>query len=389
MDIDLLSRDLYQSGPEGAYRWLHEHAPMFWSDAAGVWGVASHELVLEAERLPELLSNEARGSRPFTPKNSSMIDRDDPRHRLQRRFVQPVFAPKLIRARERHIREISRELVRAALERETFDLVNDLAAPLPTMMIAEMLGMNPDARATLQHWMDTLVGAADGEQYVNDEVISTHMEFVVATLGLMQQRRGCPGNDMISILVNEQIEGEYLDDDSLCSEALLLLVGGGETTRNVIAGGLHALLRHPVQLEYLLSNIDDSDVMTRAIEECLRWVSPVLNMNRTATRDFEFAGEEVSEGDQVLLMYAAANRDPAVFDAPYAFDISRSPNPHLAFGSGVHFCLGANLARLEVRVMFEEILPHLGALQLATDGDPQYSWSTFIRGITSLPVTAR
>ncbi len=389
MEINLLNRDMYRSDPSDAYRWLHANSPVYWSAAARIWGVSSHALVLEAERHPELFSNEINGSRPYTPKNASMIDRDDPIHKAQRRFVQPVFSPAAIRARESHIRELCQSLIRDAFSTSSFDLVHEIAAPLPTMLIAELLGMDPTMRSILERWMDTLIQAADGPQYVTDETAEAHMEFVVSTLGLMESRRSCPGQDMISILVNEEIDGQRLDDDSLCSEALLLLVGGGETTRNVIAAGVLALLTHPEQLVFLREHLHDRDVVSRAIEECLRWVSPVLNMNRTATQDIQFGGQEIRKGDQVLLMYAAANRDPEVFDRPYEFDITRSPNPHLAFGSGVHFCLGANLARTEIRIMFEELIPELHRLEVVEPEGVRYSWSTFIRGIPSLQVAVR
>jgi cytochrome P450 family 142 subfamily A polypeptide 1 len=198
----------------------------------------------------------------------------------------------------------------------------------------------------------------------------------------VERRRAEPKQDLISALVREEIDGERLSDEALVSEALLLLVGGNETTRNVISGGMEMLMRHPDQRQRL---IEDPALIPAAAEECLRWVSPILNMNRTATQDFELHGETIRAGDQVLLMYASANRDATVFADPETFDVGRNPNPHVAFGFGPHFCLGAMLARMEIRVMFEEVLRRLPDLRLGAD-DVARTPSTFIRGIMHMPV---
>jgi cytochrome P450 family 142 subfamily A polypeptide 1 len=381
--INLLDRDLYSGNPHPTYAWLRDEAPCYWSEAAGLWGVSRYDDVVALERNSEVFSNAVNGSRPNTPRNSSMIDQDDPRHKMQRRFVAQGFTPSAIKAKEEHVRSICRSLIDGLIDRGGCDLVHELAAPLPTILIAEMLGVRPEDRDVLQRWMDTMIGAADGGQYVTDAVAEAHMEFVVYTLEVMEARRAAPADDLISTLVSEEIDAEKLDDDALVSEALLLLVGGGETTRNVISGGMEMLLRDPQQRDRLAA---DPSLIPAAVEESLRWVSPILNMNRTATRDFELHGETMREGDQVLLMYASANRDPAVFDAPETFDATRTPNLHLAFGFGPHFCLGSSLARLEIRVMFEELLARLPTMQLASDEPLPRSWSSFIRGPRRMPV---
>lgn len=382
--IDLLDRDLYAGDPYPTYARLQDESPCYWSEAAQCWGVSRYDDVVALERLPRIFSNELRGSRPNTPKNASMIDRDDPRHRIQRKFVAQWFTPAAIRAKERHVRSITREIIASVRARDECDLVHEIAAPLPTLLIAEMLGAPAEDRPRLEYWMDTLISAADGEQYVTDEVATAHLGFVEYTLEIMASRRVEPKQDLISILVSEEIDGERLTDDELVSEALLLLVGGGETTRNVIAGGMEMLIRNPDQADRLRA---DPTRIPTAVEEALRWVSPVLNMNRTATEDFPLHDEVIHAGDQVLLMYAAANRDPRAFTEPERFDSMRSPNLHLAFGSGPHFCLGASLARLEIRVMFEDLLRTLPGLRLATDDPLPRSWSSFIRGIPRMPVT--
>lgn len=190
----------------------------------------------------------------------------------------------------------------------------------------------------------------------------------------------------MSLLVHAEIDGDRLDDEALLQESLLILVGGDETTRHVISGGMYALLRHPEQHARLRR---EPQRVPLAVEEMLRWVTPIQNMNRTATRDVELHGETIRAGDKVLLLYAAANRDDTVFAAPYRFDVGREPNPHVAFGGyGAHFCLGASLARLELRIMFEELLARAPRLELASDTPPPLRPSNFIVGIEHLPVRA-
>ena len=187
----------------------------------------------------------------------------------------------------------------------------------------------------------------------------------------------------MSVLVHAEIDGERLDDDLLLHESLLLLVGGNETTRNVISGGMEALIRNPAERQRLL---EDPSRIPNGVEEMLRWVTPILNMSRTATRDTELRGQKIREGDKLMLLYASANRDEQIFEEPDVFHVERSPNPHLAFGFGAHFCLGASLARLELRVMFEELLARIPDMELASPDPLPRTPSNFIRGITQMPV---
>ncbi|MGZ4800148.1 MAG: cytochrome P450 [Acidimicrobiia bacterium] len=381
--IDLLDRAMYAGDPSPTYAWLRRNAPAYWSEAAGLWGVSRYADIVAIEKQPEIFSNGVNGSRPNTPKNDSMIDHDDPRHKGQRRFVYKGFTPRALAEKEDHARSIVGSLIDAVAGKGECDFVQELAAPLPMILIAEMLGVRPEDRDTLQHWSDVMLSGADGIQNVTEEVMTAHLDFVQYALDVMEARRAEPRADLISTLVHSEIDGEKMTDEAIVSEALLLLVGGNETTRNVISGGMEMLIRHPDQRQQL---IDDPTLIPTAVEECLRWVTPILNMNRTATQDVELHGQTIREGDQVLLMFASANRDPEAFDAPEEFVITRDPNPHVAFGFGPHFCLGANLARLEVRVMFEEVLRRLPDLQLATD-DVARTPSSFVRGIMHMPVT--
>jgi cytochrome P450 family 142 subfamily A polypeptide 1 len=210
-------------------------------------------------------------------------------------------------------------------------------------------------------------------------------EFAVYNQRVVADRRAKPlQNDLISVLVHAEIDGQRLSDEELTQESLLILIGGDETTRHVITGGLEQLLLHPNQMRVL---IDDPSKIPTAVEEMLRWVSPIQNMARTATRDTEIRGQKIREGDKLLLLYPSANRDEEVFDDPFRFDIERSPNDHLAFGGyGAHFCLGASLARLELKVMFEELLAAFPDMELDTDGPLVMRPSNFITGIESMPV---
>lgn len=382
MEIHLLDRQWYAGDPTPEYAWLRANAPVYHDERSGLWGLSRHEDVVWAERHPDLLSS-ANGSRPKTPANPSMIDSDDPRHARQRRLVYKGFTPKRVAEHEAHVRAITTELLDAVAHKGRCDFVRDVAAPLPMVLIAEMLGVRPEDREVLQRWSDVLISGADGPENVTDEVLQNAVEFYEYADAVIAARREEPRDDLISILVHAEVDGERLSRDELLGESLLLLIGGNETTRNVISGGMLALIEHPEQRQRLL---DDPSLIPTAVEECLRWVTPILNMARTATSDVDVRGVTIPAGDEVLLMYGSANRDEAVFTEPDRFDVSREPNPHIAFGFGAHFCLGASLARLETRVMFEEVLRGMPDMRLAPGAEVRRTPSSFIRGISSMPV---
>jgi len=262
----------------------------------------------------------------------------------------------------------------------------DVAAPLPLMVIADLLGFDVAAHEDLLRWSDDLMRATtiDPTPEQAQAGFDAMMGFREFQLGVIAKRRDEPSDDLISKLCQAEIDGVRLDDESIVNEALLILIGGDETTRHVISGGMLALLERPDQLASLAA---DPALIPAAVEELLRWVSPIKNMARTATRDVELAGAHIKEGQELLLLYPSANRDGAVFDDPDSFDITRSPNPHLAFGFGAHFCLGNQLARLELRVMVERLLARLPDLHLATDRAalPRRQ-ANFISGIEEMPV---
>ena len=267
------------------------------------------------------------------------------------------------------------------------DFVRDIAAPLPMIMIGDMLGVAPEDRDKLLRWSDDLIAGTTetAPPEVRERANQAGLEWGYYIADVIADRRSKPvGEDLISVLVHAELEGERLDDMALHHESLLILVGGDETTRHVITGGMEMLIRHPDQRKKL---VDDPTKIPVAIEEMLRWVSPIKNMNRTATRNVELRGETIREGQEVLLMYHSANRDERAFAEPEAFDVEREPNDHVAFGGyGAHFCLGASLARLELRVIFEELLRRLPDLELATSEPLPLRPSNFIVGIEEMPV---
>lgn len=383
MRPNLLDRSFYAGDPYPALAHLRANEPVYRDPETGIWGLMLYEDVVWAERHPELLSS-ARGSRPRSFPQPSMIDCDDPLHKRRRGLVDKSFNPRPVAEEEPRVRAIATELIDAVASRGECDLVDDLAAALPMIVIAEMLGVPKEDRTLIQHWSDEMISGSDGPENVTQAVLDSYADFCAHTDRVIHDRTRRPRDDLISTLVHAQIDGERLTHDELIGESLLILIGGNETTRNVISGGLLALIEHPEQREKLLA--DPSKIAT-AVEECLRWVTPVINMARTAVGDVEIRGKTIRAGDQVLLMYISANRDERVFADPERFDVERSPNPHLAFGHAAHFCLGASLARLEIKVMLEEALRRVPDMELAQPGRVvARTPSSFIRGIPSLPV---
>jgi cytochrome P450 family 142 subfamily A polypeptide 1 len=384
--VDLLDGEFYAGDPYSTYAWLRENAPVYRDEINDLWGISRHEDVVHVSRHPELFCS-GEGFRPKTPPDGSMISQDDPRHTRQRRLVYKGFTPKQVAGMEEHCRAIVTDIIDMVAPRGRCDFTQDIAVPLPMIVIAEMLGVRVEDRDRLQAWSDELIKGADGK--VTDEIVAQFADFCTYITEVIEDRRANPRDDLTSILTHAEI----VDDDGerhgftlhdLINELLLIMVGGNETTRNVISGGMEALIANPAQRKLLL---DDPSLLPVAIEEMLRWVTPIVNFQRTATTDTDVAGVPIAAGEKLLLLYGSANRDHDVF-GPTAdeFDVRRDPNPHIAFGFGTHFCLGASLARLEVRVMYEELLRRLPDIELAPGASVQRTPSAFIRGIHSMPV---
>jgi cytochrome P450 family 142 subfamily A polypeptide 1 len=316
-----------------------------------------------------------------------MIDMDDPDHVHRRMLVNKGFTPRRVRDSEPAIRAACDEIIDAVCERGECDFVTDIAAHLPMIMIGDALGVAPEDRADLLRWSDEMLQGQSTSASIDamTRAADAYGAWNEYAAGVIEDRRGCPRDDLMSVLVHAEVDGHKLDDDSLKQESLLILVGGDETTRHVISGGMYALIANPDQRASLA---DDRSLMPSAVEEMLRWVTPIKNMARTATRDVSLRGQEIDAGQELLLLYPSANRDEDVFDDPFRFDIRRHPNEHVAFGFGSHFCLGNSLARLELRVMFDRVLDRLPDLTLAdgTGTEPECRPANFISGYETMPV---
>jgi cytochrome P450 family 142 subfamily A polypeptide 1 len=314
-----------------------------------------------------------------------MIDTDAPEHVRRRRLVSEGFTPRRIKESEEGIRNICDAIIDRVCEVGSADFVRDIAAPLPMIVIGNMLGVAPEDRDDLLRWSDDMLKALGSpDPGAMDTAALAAMEYAdYITAVAEQRRRDSQSGDLIGTLVHAEIEGDRLDEASIIYESLLILIGGDETTRHVISGGMYELLRHPEQLRSLRA---DRALMSSAVEEMLRWVTPIKNMARQMTRDVEFQGETLRKGEKLLLLYPSGNRDERVFDEPEQFDITRSPNDHMAFGFGSHFCLGNRLARMELSVMFDRLLDRLPDLALADPGEPPKRAANFVSGYETMPV---
>jgi len=384
-DIDLLDGEWYARQPFEQWAWMRDNAPAYWDEANQVWGITRYDDVLAFEKDPRTFSS-MRAPRPHGDPLPMMISMDNPDHQRRRSLVNRGFTPKKVQAHADTIRAICTSLIDKVAPKGQCDFVWDIAAPLPLLLIADMLGFEPDAYDDLLRWSDDMIRGTTGTPTpeVQLAAMNAGIEFREYQLGVIADRRSRPPqDDLISTLVNAEIDGHRLDDESIVSETLLILIGGDETSRHVITCGMLALLEFPDQRDVLAA---DPALMETGVEELLRWVSPIKNMARTVTSEVQIHGETLREGDQVMLFYPSANRDPRVFNDPDVLDVRRDPNPHLAFGFGPHFCLGASLARLELKIMFEELLRRLPDISLASSTPPPFRASNFISGPETMPV---
>jgi cholest-4-en-3-one 26-monooxygenase len=384
LTIGLTDGTFYGRDPYPAFAWMREYAPAYFDEVAGVWGISRYADVREISKDPETFSN-AGGIRPDSDALPMMIDMDAPEHVRRRRLVNEGFTPRRIRESETGIRAICDAIIDRVCEKGSADLVREIAAPLPMIVIGDMLGVAPADRDDLLRWSDDMLKALGSpEEGAMEKAALAATEYATYVTGVAEQRRqdGFAG-DLIGTLVHAEIDGDRLDESSLIYESLLILIGGDETTRHVISGGMVELLRHPDQCARLR---EDRSLLDSAVEEMLRWVSPIKNMARQMTRDVELHGETLRKGQKLLLLYPSANRDERVFDEPERFDITRSPNDHMAFGFGSHFCLGNRLARMELRVMFDRLLDRLPDLALLDDEPPPSRPANFVSGYETVPV---
>lgn len=397
-DIDLLDRDVFtERVPHEWFAYLREHAPVYRHpepDGPGFWVITRYDDVVATNRDWETSSSDQdRGGvvgleeliepGEFERGGKLMLTMDPPEHTRYRKLVNKGFTPRMINALEPHIRELAVEIVEGAIAKGTCDFVVDVAAELPLEAIAELIGVPLEDRHKIFEWSNRMIGSEDPEYIVSsDATTAAQVEMFMYAQQLADDRRREPRRDIVTTLLEAEVDGDRLSELDFNLFFLLLAVAGNETTRNAISHGLDALLAHPDQYALL---VDDPSRVTVATEEILRWASPVMYFRRNTTRDHMLGDAEIAAGDKVSLWYISANRDDSVFDDPFTFDVTRTPNPHVAFGGGgPHFCLGASLARLEIRVLFEELAQRVPRLERA--GDTQRLRSNFINGIKHLPV---
>ncbi len=372
--------------PHEMYDYFLEHEPIYFDEKNEVWEVFRYDDIVTIERDTETFIN-AEGVRPNIPGDPAMIYQDGEQHNKQRALVSSGFTPRQMRKMEQRAREITVELVDTMLQMSEVDIVRDLAAPLPLRLISDMLGTPKEKRESVRQWIATMIQGGNGPDYVTDEVNDSFDQFIMLHEEMHAARleAGCTGSDILTIWMNAEINGEKLDESQLLFEHLLLNTGGAETTRNAIAGGFERLANAPDQYDALYEN---PDLIANAVEEILRWVTPFINMYRTATRDYELHGKVIKAGQQVGLTYPAANRDPRKYSDPHKFDVARDftkEAKHLAFGLGPHFCLGASLARLEIRLSLEEMTNRVKRIRIPEGKELEYLSSSFIRGLKTFP----
>lgn len=379
-DIDFISGEFWGRDPHPELTWMRRNAPVHFDGR--VWGIARYDDIRAISTDPLTFSN-AGGIRPDSGAIPMMIDMDDPNHLRRRKLVHRGFTPKRVRASESRIREVCDEIIDAVCERGECDFVWDIAAPLPLIMIGDALGVAPEDRADLLRWSDDMLRGLTDDPEALLPAADAFVGYSEYATRVIEARRDDPRDDLMSVLVHAEVDGDRLDQDSLIHESLLILIGGDETTRHVISGGGFQVLSNRAHWERLRAN---PRLVPTAVEEMLRWVSPIKNMARTVTRDTVLRGEPLEEGQKLLLLYSSANRDEDVFAEPFTFDIARSPNEHMAFGFGAHYCLGNSLARLELVVMFEQLLARLPDLALADTAEPGHRPANFISGYETMPV---
>jgi len=384
--VNVLDPEFYVD-PWESYRWLRDEAPVFWDPVQKIWAISRYDDIMAVER-DGLRYSSFVGSRPHLDQRAdeSMINLDDPAHKDQRDLVSRRFTPRAVRNHEERIRSTVTEIIDAVAPLGECEAIEAIASRLPARMICDLLGYPPELWERVRYWSEQVMLLAGqtspgGPPHVTPPgIIPVIQEWTEVTIEVIAQRRADPQDDLISLWTHTEGWGTK----RVLEETILVLDGGAETTRTVIGSVIRELALQPEQRQLL---IDHPELLaTTAVEEFIRWVSQVVNMRRTATETHELHGQAIREGDELLLLYPSANRDPRAFDDPDSFDVTRANNRHVAFGFGTHFCLGAHLARLEIKVMFEELLARIGDWELADPAGPQILPATFARAYDRIPI---
>lgn len=391
MQFNILDPQLYAGDPFPVYKWLRDNDPVFWDERNSIWVISKYADVAYVSKNPKIFCSRF-GVTPDADVQISMVTMDDPRHTKLRSIVSRGFTPRMVATLEPRLRQIVRECIDDIADKGDCDFVPSLAVPVPLLVIAEMIGIPREDRQAFWHWSDTMILAA-GQQNNPDilqKASEAFLEYANYLQRVFEDRRQHPKDDLVSILLAAQDGGQLTaDEENLSADELLmfmtlLMVAGNETTRNGMSGGMLVLSENPDEYRRLVAN---PELLPSAVEEILRWTAPIVGFRRTATQDTELRGKKIREGDKVLMLYQSANRDEEVFAEPDRFLIDRQPNDHLTFGIGTHFCLGANLARMEIRTLFEELIRRVPDIQVAPGAQPVRVPSPLVRGISSLPVT--
>jgi cytochrome P450 family 142 subfamily A polypeptide 1 len=383
MDVDVayLAPESWDARMPERFRWLRRHEPVYWSEPDGLWVLTKYADVEYVSKHQELFTS-ALGVRPGTPAKIGLIDEGEPRHTQLRRLINRGFTPRMVASLERSFREITDEAIGAVADRGECDFVEEIAVPLPLKLIAEMIGIHRGDYDRFHRWSDHMI-AADGSKdpAVMGRAGAAFVEYSTYVKTIIEDRRKEPRDDLVSVLAGAKDDGvlqQFQQSDrigvgeqqmSLANDELLmlltiLLVAGNETTRNAISGGMQLLIENPAERQKL---IDEPALIPAAVEEMVRLVSPVHSFSRTATRDVVIRDKTIREGQLVLMVYPSANRDEEVYEDADVFRVERNPQ-HLGFGIGTHFCLGANLARMEMRIAFLELLRRLPDMEYAAGG---------------------
>lgn len=383
MTIDLLDPVLYQSNPHDVWAWMRANEPVYRDEKNKLWGITRHADVMDVERRSSVFSSEGVYRAVLSPGESNMIAQDDPRHRQQRMLVQPQLTHAGVATRTAEVEALVAELVAEAVTQGEFDVVELIAGQLPARMTARLLGFPEEMWPEVKSWSERLMRTdmRDRDPVIMNEFIDANREFLGAMMPIMQEVSACPRNDFMSIWANAEIDGQKLAPEAIFHEVGLFIAGGAETTRTAISHGLRAFVDHPDQWEEMAAK---PELINSAVEEVLRWVTPLNNFFRMALTDDVVGGQPIAAGDRIIMLYPSANRDEAVFENPFEFDIHRNPNPHLSFGFGTHLCIGANLARLVLTTVFRELSGRATGLSVVSE--PDVEANIFARAVKSFQI---
>ena len=383
MIIDLLDPSLYQSNPHDVWRWMRANEPVYRDEKNKLWGITRHADVMDVERRSSVFSSEGVYRAVLSPGESNMIAQDDPRHRQQRMLVQPQLTHAGVATRTAEVEALVAELVAEAVAQGEFDVVELIAGQLPARMTARLLGFPEEMWPEVKSWSERLMRTdmRDRDPLIMNEFIDANREFLGAMMPIMQEVTACPRNDFMSIWAHAEIDGQKLPPEAIFHEVGLFIAGGAETTRTAISHGLRAFVDHPDQWEEMAAK---PELINSAVEEVLRWVTPLNNFFRMALTDDVVGGQPIAAGDRIIMLYPSANRDEAVFENPFEFDIHRNPNPHLSFGFGTHLCIGANLARLVLTTVFRELSSRATGLSVVSE--PEVEANIFARAVKSFQI---